>query len=285
MKWKIAAISLLVLLGIIIAGYNIYLAYQPPDQPLEKVVILSGKDLPADPEALGLGTSNGDDILAIVGSVTFKDEVKSAKEAPYVSQLATTITVTNEGDSLLVLVNKTIRLPDSYFPKDLISVDKSIISSFGGMQLRTAVADNLIKIFNDAKAKGYNLHLNSSYRSYQTQVVTYNYWVSQVGVVQADRFSARPGHSQHQLGTTVDITSDSVDKKLVAAFGTTPEGKWLANNAYKYGFVLAYPSGYENITGYTYEPWHFRYIGVGNAQKWKNSGLILEEYLKKFGVW
>ena len=82
-------------------------------------------------------------------------------------------------------------------------------------------------------------------------MTTYNYWVSQVGAVEADRFSARPGHSQHQLGTTADITSDSVDHKLVASFGDTQEGKWLASNAYKYGFVLAYPAGYEQITGYT----------------------------------
>ena len=215
MTRKIIAVSVFVLLGLIVAAYNVYLAYQPPEKSVEKVVILAGQDLPADPEVLKQETSNSGDISTVVGQVTFKDEVKASKDTPYVSQ-PSSVSTTSKGDNLLVLINKSIRLPDSYFPKDLVSVDSSITSSFGGMQLRTAAASNLIKIFNDAKAKGYNLHLNSSYRSYQTQVVTYNYWVSQGGANEADRFSARPGHSQHQLGTTVDVTSDTVDKKLVS---------------------------------------------------------------------
>lgn len=278
MTWKITAVSSLVILGLLTVGFNVYLGTQPPNSEIEKTVLLAGQDLPADIDYVELEETSKTRENNSPPTVLI-DKIVAEKYSP-----ADSITVTNKGDNLLVLVNKSIRLSETYFPKDLVSLDSSIQSSLG-MQLRKSVAEQILKLFNEAKKKGYKLNVNSSYRSYQTQVTTYNYWVSQVGVTEADRFSARPGHSQHQLGTTVDITSDTVDHKLVASFGDTPEGKWLANNAYKYGFVLAYPAGYEQITGYTYEPWHFRYIGVSNAQKWRNSGLILEEYLQKFRVW
>jgi len=283
MKWKKPAILLFIAVGLSIGIINVRNSTNLPDPVIEQSVILAGLDLPVSPEALGIKVT-GSKELKISTPVVFKDEVVTAKVfIPVV--IEPKIKTTDKGDNLLVLINKTTRLPSTYAPTGLVNVNSSIKVGYSGMKLRKAAADNLLKIFNDAKKKGYNLNLNSAYRSYQTQVNTYNYWVSQVGVTQANRFSAKPGHSQHQLGTTVDVTSDTVDEKLVASFGNTPEGKWLANNAYKYGFVLAYPAGYEHITGYTYEPWHFRYIGVSNAQSWKNSGLILENYLQKFGVW
>ena len=282
MKWKKPAILLFIAVGLSIGIINIRNSTNLPDPVIEQSVILAGLDLPVSPEALGIKVT-GSKELKISTPVVFKDEVISAKLfIPVVVE--SKIKTTSKGDNLLVLINKNTRLPSTYAPTGLVNVNSSIKIGYSGMKLRKAAADNLLKIFNDAKKKGYNLNLNSAYRSYQTQVNTYNYWVSQVGVIEANRFSAKPGHSQHQLGTTVDVTSDTVDEKLVASFGNTPEGKWLANNAYKYGFVLAYPDGYEHITGYTYEPWHFRYIGVSNAQSWKNSGLILENYLQKFGV-
>ena len=277
MVWKIAVASSLAILGVVIIGFNLYLGTQPPSSKIEKTVLLAGQDLPADVGLIGLdkisktGESNPPPPVLV-------DKITAEKYIP-----ADTITITDKGDNLLVVVNKSVRLSEAYFPKDLVSLDDSIQGSVG-MKLRKEAAEKILKLFNDSKKKGYKLNVNSSYRSYQTQVVTYNYWVSQVGKSEADRFSARPGHSQHQLGTTVDITSDTVDHKLLAVFGDTPEGKWLDNNAYKYGFVLAYPAGYEEVTGYTYEPWHFRYIGVINAQKWKASGKILELYLQELGV-
>ena len=244
MIWKITAVSSLAILGLLIIGFNVYLGTKPPNSEIEKSVLLAGRDLPADIDSVELEVSfktsenNSPPTILI-------DKIVAEKYTP-----ADLVTLTNKGDNLLVLVNKSIRLSEAYFPRDLVSLDSSIQSS-PGMQLRKSAADQMLKLFNDAKKKGYKLNVNSSYRSYQTQVTTYNYWVSQVGAVEADRFSARPGHSQHQLGTTADITSDSVDHKLVASFGDTQEGKWLASNAYKYGFVLAYPAGYEQITGYT----------------------------------
>lgn len=282
---KILSLTFFVILGISIGAFNIYLSAQPPETVVEKTVILAGQDLPASPESLGLKTTEvPDQTGSSLKPLALKDKIVASQNLPAAGSPISSITVTNKGNNLLVLINKSIRLPESYVPPGLVSLDKSIKTSYAGMKLRKEAAGSLLKMFNDAKKKGYNLNVNSAYRSYQTQVATYNYWVLQVGTTQADRFSARPGHSQHQLGTTVDITSPSVNYKLVGSFGNTAEGKWLAQNGYKYGFVLAYPAGYEYITGYTYEPWHFRYIGVSNAQKWKNSGLILEEFLKKFGV-
>ena len=98
---------------------------------------------------------------------------------------------------------------------------------------------------------------------------------------QALRQSARPGHSEHQMGTTMDITSPSVGNDLVSAFGDTPEGKWLAANAHTFGFVMSYPPGKEATTGYIYEPWHFRYVGKAEAAAVRASGLTLHEYLLK----
>ena len=279
---KILILTFFVFAGLSIGIISVRNSANLPDPIIEQSVILSGLDLPASPKALGAEATDTKKVT-LSTPLVFKDKIITAKLfIPVVVEPE--IKVTSKGNNLLVLINKTIKLPSTYFPTDLVTVSSSI-KGYAGMQLRKAAADNLLKIFNEAKKKGFNLNLNSSYRSYQTQVSTYNYWVSQVGVAEANRFSAKPGHSQHQLGTTVDVTSDTVDEKLVSSFGNTPEGKWLASNAYKYGFVLAYPAGYEHITGYTYEPWHFRYIGVSNAQKWKNSGLILENYLQKFGVW
>ncbi|NLA46732.1 MAG: M15 family metallopeptidase, partial [Firmicutes bacterium] len=94
----------------------------------------------------------------------------------------------------------------------------------------------------------------------------------------ANRFSARPGQSEHQLGTTVDFGGTSAD--WTTGFANTKQGKWLLNNAHLYGFALSYPEGKESVTGYIYEPWHFRYIGVAVAKEWKESGLVLCEFLK-----
>jgi D-alanyl-D-alanine carboxypeptidase len=135
---------------------------------------------------------------------------------------------------------------------------------------------------NAATQDGMDLSIRSAYRSYATQQSTYNYWLSvnggNVGVT--DQISARPGHSQHQLGTTLDFSSGEINDGLGGTFASTQASKWLADNAWKYGFVIGYPAGYESVTGYMYESWHYRYIGKANAQEMINSGMILELYLR-----
>ena len=283
MKWKIITLSSFIAVGLLIGGFSIIEVGKPLENSIERSILLAGHDLPVGAEPQSVKDKKPPTQAINIGKpLVLKDKVSASEDIAQTP--VQTIKVTNKGDNLLVLINKTIRLSSSYYPKDLIGLDTSIKASSSGMQLRSGAANALLRMFNDARKKGHTYHVNSTYRSYQTQVSTYNYWVSQVGTYEANRFSARPGHSQHQLGTAVDITSSTVDNKLMASFGNTPEGKWLTQNGYKYGFALSYPSGYEQVTGYTYEPWHLRYIGVANAANMKNSGLILELYLQKYGV-
>ena len=120
----------------------------------------------------------------------------------------------------------------------------------------------------------------SGYRSYSTQINTYNYWVGVNGIDGADKISARAGHSQHQLGTAIDFSSSEVADGLGGSFRYTKAATWLAENAWRYGFAISYPSGYEAVTGYSYESWHYRYIGITNAKEMHDSGMILELYLR-----
>ncbi len=189
---------------------------------------------------------------------------------------------TRDGDDLLVLVNKEYKLPSSYTPNDLVKVGEDVIRRGSSYYLRSIVIDDLENLVNDAKNEGIDLSIVSGYRSYSTQANTYQYWINyNNGCVScADRISARAGHSQHQLGTTLDFSSSEINDKLGSQFDNTKASNWLKENTYKYGFVIGYPKGYESVTGYSYESWHYRYIGKENALEMKNSGKILETYLR-----
>ncbi len=104
-------------------------------------------------------------------------------------------------------------------------------------------------------------------------------YVQQMGQDQAERISARPGHSEHQMGTAIDFTSASAGYGLGEGFAQTPEGAWLSQNAPRFGFVMSYPAGKESVTGYAYEPWHFRYVGIDVARAVVARGITLTEYL------
>ncbi|MBD8026501.1 M15 family metallopeptidase [Ureibacillus sp. Re31] len=136
------------------------------------------------------------------------------------------------------------------------------------------------KMAADAKKAGFDITAFSTYRSYEYQDTLYNNYVNRDGKENADRYSARPGYSEHQTGLAFDIgEKGKEDLWLTAEFGESEAGKWLVENADKYGFILRYPKGKEAITGYMYESWHFRYLGVDLATKVKESNLTLEEYL------
>lgn len=156
----------------------------------------------------------------------------------------------------ILIVNKSYPLPSDYNPG-----------------INGEAKEALNRMFTDAKAeKNLNMWVCSGFRSYNVQKNLYNNYVKRDGVQNADRYSARPGYSEHQTGLAFDINyADS-------RFEGTDQAIWLAENAYKYGFILRYPEGKEHITGYMYEPWHYRYIGVENAAKIFASGLTLEEY-------
>ena len=190
------------------------------------------------------------------------------------------------GDDLLVLVNKQYKLPSSYAPKDLVKASKSGIRRGENYYLRNIVIPDLTRMITDAKLEGVDLSIVSGYRSYQTQIDTYNYWLkmNNGNTNLVDTFSARAGHSQHQLGTAIDFSTNEIRDKLGDEFSNTKASKWLSQNAYKYGFVISYPKGYENITGYKHESWHYRYIGVENAKSMLNSREILELYLRSYNL-
>lgn len=158
-------------------------------------------------------------------------------------------------DGLLV-VNKTYSLPESYNPGSLTS---ETYKAFAAMQA-------------DAAAQGIYLRCISGFRSFADQRYIYNGYVARDGAAAADTYSARPGHSEHQSGMALDVNS------LYFSFADTAEGKWLAENCMRYGFIIRYPKDRTDSTGYVYEPWHIRYVGAERAAAITGSGLTLEEY-------
>lgn len=193
--------------------------------------------------------------------------------------------VTNPA-SIYVLVNKERNLPADYVPDDLVVPD--VPFSFSGDSpkklLRKEAAAALEKLVAAAKEDGIILKAVSGYRSYNTQKALFDSYAKKDGIEAANRYSAYPGQSEHQTGLTMDISGASVNYQLTAELGKTEEGIWLAEHAPDFGFIIRYPEGKEHITGYTYEPWHIRYIGVEAAKAVTESGLTLEQYLGSLEV-
>ncbi|MEX2229078.1 MAG: M15 family metallopeptidase [Dehalococcoidia bacterium] len=177
-------------------------------------------------------------------------------------------------------VSKEYALPADYEPVDLVSLPLEwAVPELAAPVVRRVVAAPLVTLLRAARADGLEIRVRSSYRSYATQQATFQFWVDQLGEEQARRQSAEPGRSEHQLGTTVDFASASIGWELLPEFADRREGQWLAARAWQYGFAMSYPRDGEAITGYVFEPWHFRYIGRAAAAGWRQSGLTLIEYL------
>lgn len=170
-----------------------------------------------------------------------------------------------------VVVNKLRPLnPVDYAPSDLVSAGN-------GQEMRAEAASQLKKMQAAASAEGLNFYAASGYRSYQTQVAAYTSMVNSGGQAYADSLSARPGYSEHQTGWAVDLGTGSCS--IDNCFATTPAGQWVSTNAYKFGFLLRYPKGLQSITGYDWESWHYRYIGVELATELHKTGtLTLEQF-------
>lgn len=183
------------------------------------------------------------------------------------------------GVTILSPVDKDHALPAGYVPPGLAAVPGAYLAPGFPGELRQEAVDALVRMLDDADAAGHDIRARSAYRSYATQESTFDYWVGVYGYDEAVRISAMAGHSEHQLGTTADLTSPQVGWDLLESFGQTAAGQWLDANAHDYGFALSYPAGAEATTGYAYEPWHFRYLGTAEAQAWKASGLTLNQYL------
>lgn len=181
------------------------------------------------------------------------------------------------------LVNKKRHLASDYVPKDLTKVEVNVMQSDKRvLKLRKVASDALTELFKGAKSAGYDLYAVSGFRSYTLQKTVYASNLNQYdSVEEANSFSAKPGESEHQLGLSMDVTSQSVGYKLTQDFIKTKEGKWIKENAYKYGFIIRFPKGKEDITGYAYEPWHVRYVGKDLAKLIYENNLTLEEYFEQ----
>lgn len=181
--------------------------------------------------------------------------------------------------SIWKLVNKSHSLPLDYIPENISIPDVATRTdnTIEGRSVRNDIADDLKKMFNEASTYSYQLMVGSAYRPASVQQSIYDYAVSVDGFETASKFVAVPGHSEHQSALAVDITTVSRTCYIDACFADTSDGQWLAQNSYRFGFILRYPKGKEDITGYNYEPWHFRYVGVDLATALYQSNLTLEE--------
>lgn len=180
----------------------------------------------------------------------------------------------------LILVNKTHGLNKAYEPDDLKKVKFAAKDRETAYQeLRKTAAKAFNELAAGAKEAGHTIKLTTGYRPYSYQKVLYKQYIAMDGKNRAEQYSAKPGYSEHQTGLCADVSSPSVNYRLVRRYGRTKEGKWMAENGHRYGFIIRYPKGKMGITGYEYEPWHIRYVGTEAATEIYKQQLTLEEYL------
>ncbi len=178
----------------------------------------------------------------------------------------------------LVLANKFHFLGENYEPNDLVEVSNWYAYGDGPL-LRKIAYDEFVGMYNAAKEDGQDIIINSSYRDYQYQLDLYNDYVSWYGQTKTDEMAARPGFSEHQTGLTIDVTTYGENENT---FDKTEEFAWLQNHAHEYGFILRYPEGKEHLTGYEYESWHYRYVGVEVATYIHEHNITYDEYYAFF---
>lgn len=219
------------------------------------------------------------------------DEETGNTEEPEEDYLESTIETNSEGlkvvtnpSDILVLTNKERNLPINYEPEDLIDTGIPFVRGQDNPVrfMREEAGLALVEMFAEAEDKGIIYYGRSGYRSYQIQQSLFSSYVEVHGEEAANKFSARPGQSEHQTGLVMDITSEIANKELSNSYGETNDGKWLKENAHKFGFILRYPEGKEDITGYQYEPWHFRYVGKEVAKEIYELNVTLEEYFRDY---
>jgi D-alanyl-D-alanine carboxypeptidase len=189
----------------------------------------------------------------------------------------------DEADSIWVVVNKQRQIsPLRYKPENLVfpAFPRPRLQNPFGLELREEAALATIELAAAMRAAGKGtLILNSGFRTYKTQRALYDRTKATRGLAVAEKLSARPGHSEHQLGLAADFSAKGQGCVILTCFGNTEAGRWLEENAHEHGFILRYQKGYRAITGFQYEPWHFRYVGVELAKEMKTRGIrTLEEF-------
>lgn len=186
----------------------------------------------------------------------------------------------DQPSSIWWIVNKKRPLPSGYVPANLIvpNVSLRLAASSEQMRISSKVAGDLEALFADAASSGSPLVFASGYRSEAYQRQLYNGYVQSSGQAAADRYSAKPGTSEHQTGLAFDICAANTSCDLVQAFGQTPTGIWVRDHAHEYGFIIRYLPNKEGVTGYEYEPWHLRYVGKDLATELQAKNLTMEEF-------
>ncbi len=233
-----------------------------PEQASDRTEIWSTSDNNvASVDYRGNITANSPGSCTIFVTASSNPDVKAQVEVTVLERPATEPPATEAPAALtyingILIANKTYALPQDYCP----GLDPTCKAQFDALSAAAA-------------KEGLNIYLSSGFRSYDYQSRIYNNYVNLYGQEKADTFSARPGHSEHQTGLAIDVNT------ITDSFADTPEAAWLAAHAHEYGFIIRYPKGKEQITGYKYEPWHIRYLGVETATAVYESGLTLEEYL------
>jgi len=221
--------------------------------------------------------------MSVINQPTYEDfDFSTYNEDAIVEHDATYL------DSYLILVNKVFSLPEDYSPSDLVLPE--VFSAWGhdntNHRMREVAASALEDMFASAyEDEGLILWIASGYRSFEEQAYKHQYFIDTHGSVEAEKMSARPGHSEHQTGLVVDVTSASVGALLTEDFANELEGRWLQENAHQFGFIIRYPSEKMALTGVEYEPWHIRYVGISEATYIFENDIVLEQYIFPLPQW
>ncbi|MFA6393080.1 MAG: M15 family metallopeptidase [Candidatus Paceibacterota bacterium] len=212
-------------------------------------------------------------------SESINKTVTSTVKTPIIQQPACPIPQKRYEDMWLLDIGQNISLPEiTYIPEDLVKIP-NIFGAKSDICLTKDTKDNLEIMLNQAKADGYNIKVTSGFRTYNYQTGLLNTAIAG-GNLNANLSIAKAGYSEHQLGTAVDLSGESIGyTSAVKVFDKTPEALWLKKYASDYGFIESYPEGKENITGYLYEPWHYRYVGFDNAKEILQNGQTITEFL------
>lgn len=186
-------------------------------------------------------------------------------------------------DEVLTVLDRSYALAASFVPPDLVPAAQAGIGGSSGTKLvRARVTEDLAALYAAAGDAGLELIIESGYRSWASQAATFDSWAARIGHAAALVRSARPGHSEHQLGTAIDVTSPGWGGRFGDWGRETAEGAWMAAHAWEFGFVMSYPAGAEAATCFGYEPWHYRWIGRAAAADHRASGLTLRQFLERY---
>ncbi len=293
---------LLIMVSFIYGGYR-YIQYKNSNQYKLKEVGYSKEEITIITEKSNEDTINfllendySDQVMPIIKEKYFVEEkleaylkykadnkernlsdVISIVNAGADKEFYTNIKKTDTSKDNLILVNKFYALDQNYVVDDLVPI--SLQYAYDGHSIKREVLDNFLDMWHAADKLGLSLIINSSYRDHEFQSELYNNYSNTHGQAEADTFSARPGHSEHQTGLALDISAYG---SILDDFGQTEEYEWTKDNAHLYGFILRYPENKEHITGYIFEPWHYRYVGKEVAKKIYEMDITFDEYYELY---